>query len=130
MVYSASVSEHCSNNTALFRCMTNEHNRLSDYIDIVHCAATFKMQCRLLFHSSAQIIGSTQRELDFWRGAYEANENVYLPSTGGGRLRCAFCRDVIWICLMCAWNSKCQADGRWVGMCSDAWCLSSSETTK
>lgn len=65
-----------------------------------------------------------------WHKAHEPNENVYLQSAGGGVFALCLCRDLIWICLMCTWNSKCQPGGRWVGMCSEAWCLNTRETTK
>lgn len=29
---------------------------------------------------------------------------------------------------MRSWNSQCQPGGRWVGMCSEAWCLNTRET--
>lgn len=55
-----------------------------------------------------------------WHIAHEPNEKFYLQSAGGGVFALHICRDLIWMCLMCAWNSKCQPGGRWVGMCSEA----------
>lgn len=65
-----------------------------------------------------------------WHMAYEPNENLYLQSAGGTVFTVGLFKHLIWICLMCAWNSKCQPGGRWVGMCSEAERLNTGETTK
>lgn len=64
------------------------------------------------------------RQLFSWHTAHEPNENVYQQSAGAAVFTLALCSHLIWIFLMCAWNSKCQRGGRWAGMCSE------TETTK
>lgn len=67
---------------------------------------------------------STPRGSCSWHIAHEQHNNVYLQSAGGGVLALRLGRNLIWMCLMCAWNSKCQPGGRWLGMCSETYCSS------
>lgn len=89
------------------------------------CCSSFSSSDRIII-----IITPLPEGTFSWHTAHEPNENFYLRGAGGGVFAPRACRDLIWMCLMCAWNSKCQPGGRWVGMRSEASRLNAGETAK
>lgn len=82
------------------------------------------------FQSKTQIILILHGETVPGTQLVNQMKKIYLQSAGGTVFAVGLCKHLIWICLMCTWNSKCQRGGRWVGMCSEAECLGTRETTK